>query len=64
MQGPVVQSASELSRFENPMFAIKDQAIHLTFVPVFQNKIRLDHPDPDTHFFRLSVFQIGIYFTM
>lgn len=34
-------------------FAIQDQVIRLTFMPVFQSNIRLDHPDPDIQFLRL-----------
>ncbi len=37
-----------------PYFDIQDQETHLTFVPVFQSRIGLDHPDPHTHFFRFS----------
>ncbi len=37
---------------EIPCFAIQDQVINLTLVMVFQSKTGLDHPDPDTHFFR------------
>ena len=33
-----------------PFFAIQDQVIHLTFMPVFQSNIGLDHPDPDPQF--------------
>jgi len=37
---------------EIPIFPIQDQVIHLTFMPVFQSNIGLDHPDPDTHSFQ------------
>jgi len=33
---------------EIPFFPIHDQVIRLTFMPVFQSNIGLDHPDPDT----------------
>ncbi len=40
---------------EIPCFAIReDQVTHVSFVLFFQSKIGLDHPDPDTHFFRFS----------
>jgi len=38
---------------EIPFFPIQDQVIHLTFMPVFQSNIGLDHPDPETEFSRL-----------
>lgn len=38
---------------EIKFFAIQYQVIHLTFVPVFQSNIGLDHPDPDILFLRL-----------
>ncbi len=38
---------------ETSCFAIQDQQIHLTSVPVFQSNIGLDRPDPDTNFSRL-----------
>jgi len=31
---------------EIPFFPIQDQVMRLTFMPVFQSNIRLDHPDP------------------
>jgi len=36
-------------------FPTQDQVIRLTFMPVFQSNIGLDHPDPDTQFSRLPV---------
>ena len=39
---------------EIPCFAVQDQVIRLTFTPVFQSSIGLDHLDPDTQFSRLS----------
>jgi len=38
---------------EIPFFPIQDQVIRLTFMPVFQSNIGLDHPDPDSQFSRL-----------
>jgi len=38
---------------EISFFPIQDQVIHLTFMPVFQSNIGLDHPDPDTQISRL-----------
>lgn len=38
---------------EIPFLAIQDQVIRLTFMPVFQSNIGLDHPDPDTQFLSL-----------
>ena len=38
---------------EIPFFLVQDQVIRLTFMPVFQSNIGLDHPDPDTQFSRL-----------
>lgn len=35
---------------EIPFLVIQDQVIWLTFMPVFQSNIGLDHPDPDTFF--------------
>jgi len=37
---------------ETPFFPM-DQVICLTFMPVFQSNIGLDHPDPDRQFSRL-----------
>ncbi|KAF7648201.1 hypothetical protein LDENG_00160490 [Lucifuga dentata] len=41
------------SDLEISCFAIQDQVIHLTVVPVFQSNIGLDNPDLDTNFSRL-----------
>jgi len=38
---------------EIPCFAIQDQVINFTFVPVIQSENGINHPDPDTHFIRL-----------
>jgi len=34
-------------------FSIQDQVIRLTFMPVFQSNIGLDHSDPGAQFSRL-----------
>jgi len=44
---------------EIPFFPIQDQVIRLTFMPVFQSNIGLDHPDPD----KKDNFYFIFYFT-
>ncbi len=53
LQGPVVQKPyldqNDLD-LEIPCLAIQDQVIRLSFLIVFQSKIRLEYKDPDTRF--------------
>jgi len=39
--------------WKSHFFSIQDQVIRLTFMPVFQSNIGLDHPDPGAQFSRL-----------